>query len=252
MAEKLESGSDVVKTKQSSRVLVAVGLPTVLFTAIFMGRMVWEETFLTFQQEPQMLGYSLAHGAGAILLLAPWLLSLWLLVALVILIVCPWRKRSLSKWYLSTFASAVLILGILSLPPAFWQFAFLGSFARSPHAGDLMVYAAGEGDARLVRGYLDHGVSLEATNYAGSTAAFVAAAAGDLPMIEMLASEGASLNATNAFGDSPLEAASENGHPSVAAFLRTHGASQNHGSLEQRATAWDSIVRKGIERDKAR
>lgn len=107
MAEKLESGSDVVKTKQSSRVLVAVGLPTVLFTAIFMGRMVWEETFLTFQQGPQMLGYSLAHGAGAILLLAPWLLSLWLLVALVLLIVCLWHRRSLSKWYWSTFASAV-------------------------------------------------------------------------------------------------------------------------------------------------
>jgi hypothetical protein len=47
MAETMESGSDVVKTKQSSRALVAVGVPAVLFTAVFAGRMVWEETFLT-------------------------------------------------------------------------------------------------------------------------------------------------------------------------------------------------------------
>ncbi len=252
MAEAMDNGGDGVKTKQPSTALVAVGVPAVLLTAVFAGRMVWEETFLTIEHGPQMLGFSLAHGGGAILFLTPFLLALWLLVALVTMAVCLWRKRSLSKWYWSTLASAALTLGVLSIPPTFWQWAFIGTFARSPNAGDLMVYGAAEGDVKTVRGYLEHGVPLMATNYEGSTAAFAAAAGGSLPMIEMLASKGADLNATNFYGDSPLEAATENGHTDVAAFLKSHGASQTRGTPEQREAASAAIVRRDIERDNAR
>ncbi len=100
-----------------------------------------------------MLGFSLAHGGGAVLFLTPFLLAIWLLVALVTMTVCLWRKRSLSKSYWLTLAGAILALGVLSIPPAFWQWAFIGTFAKSPHAGDLMVYEAAEGDIRTVRGY---------------------------------------------------------------------------------------------------
>lgn len=60
MAEKMQSGSDGIRTKQPSMALIAIGVPAVLFTAILAGRMLWEETFLTIQQGPQMLGFSLA------------------------------------------------------------------------------------------------------------------------------------------------------------------------------------------------
>ena len=236
-------------TKQTSRVLVSVGVFAILFAGILAGRMIWEETSLTFREGPQMLGFSLAHGAGAILFLAPFVLVLWLLIALVVLAACLWRKRALSMWYWSTLAGAVLVLGALSIPPAFWQWWMIGSFAKSPHAADLMVSDAAEGDLHTVRGYLDHGVPLSATNYEGSTAAFAASAGGSLPMIEMLAVRGADLNATNLYGDSPLEAASENGHASVVAFLKAHNALQIRGTPEQREAASDSIVRKEIERE---
>lgn len=252
MAEKMEYSSDRVKAKQPSKVLVASGVPVVVLTALFAARMVWEETVLTFQQGPQMLGFSLAHRRGAILFLTPILLTLWLFVALVTMAACLWRKRSLSKWYWSTLASVVLTLGVLSIPAAFWQWAFIGTFARSQHAGDLMVYAAAEGDVRTVRGYLEHGVPLTATNYEGSTAAFAAAAGGSLPMIEMLMSKGTDPNATNSYGDSPLEAATENGHSNVSAFLKAHGASRARGTSEQREAATAAIVRRDIERDNAR
>ena len=137
-----------------------------------------------------MLGFSLAHGGGALLFLAPFLLCLWLLVALITMAVCLWRKRSLSRWYWLTLASAVVTLGVLSIPPAFWQWAFIGTFAKSPHAGDLMVYAAAEGDVRTVLGYLEHGVPVAATKYEGSTAAFTAAVGGSLPVIKMLRVKG--------------------------------------------------------------
>jgi hypothetical protein len=173
----------------------------VLFAAILAGRMLWEETFLTMQQGPQMLGFSLARGGGAVLFLAPFLLALWLLVALVMTAVCLWRKRLLS-----------------------WT----------------------------VRGYLEHGVPLKATNYEGSTAAFAAAVGGSLPMIKMLVSKGADLDTANSYGDSPLEAAVETRHTDVAAFLKAHGASQIRGTPEQRQAASAAIVRRDIERSKGR
>jgi hypothetical protein len=239
-------------TKQSSGATISIGIPAILLTAILAGRMGWEETFLTIRDGPQMLGFSLAHGAGAILFLAPVALALWLLIALVVLAVCLWRRRSLSKWYWSTLVSAFLVIGVLSIPPVFWQWLMIGTFSRSPHAADLMVYDAADGDVRTVRGYLEHGVPLTATNYEGSTATFAAAAGGSLPVIEMLADRGADLNATNLYGDSPLEAASENRHASLVSFLKAHGALQIHGSPEQREAASQSIVRREIERQRAR
>jgi hypothetical protein len=252
MAETMQTGSDGIKTKQPSIVLVAIGVPAVLFTAILAGRMLWEETFLTIQQGPQMLGFSLAHGSGALLLLAPFLLALWLLVALVTMAVCLWRKRSLSRCYWLTLASAIVTLGVLSIPPQFWQRAFIGTFAKSPHAGDLMVYEAAEGDVRTVRGCLEHGVPLTATNFEGSTAVYTAAVGGSLPVIKMLVSKGADLNAVNSYGDSPLEAAAETRHTDVAAFLKAHGASQIRGTPEQRQAASAAIVSRDIERNHSR
>ena len=237
-------------TKQPSRTLISIGVLAILFAAVFAGRMVWEETFLTLQQGPQMVGFSLAHGPGVVLFLAPITLFLLIIAAIVVLLVFLLRKRRLSRWYWLTLGGAIAVIGVLSIPSGFWQWLLIGSFATSPHAADLMVSDAAEGDVLTVRGYLKHGVPLTATNYEGSTAAFAAAAGGSLPMIEMLASRGADLNATNMYGDSPLEAASENGHASVVAFLKAHGAMQIHGTPEQREAASQAIVHKEIEREK--
>jgi hypothetical protein len=249
VTELIESNSKR-ETKPASNVLAFIGIPLVLATIALAARMVWEETFLTLRDGPQMLGFALAHGVGAILFLAPLLLSLWLIVALIAAAIYLWRKTALSRWYRSTLTSAILTLGFLSLPAAFWQWMFIGAFAASPHAADLMVAEAAMGNVRTVRRYLDHGVPLTARNYEGSTAAFTAAATGSLPMTEMLFSKGIDLNATNSYGDSPLEAAIENGHPEVASFLRNHGAIQIRGTEEQRRAAAHDIVSKAMERER--
>jgi hypothetical protein len=252
MAENPTESSETRTSAQPSRVLIYLGIAATAFTAILVGRMVWEETSLTLQWGPQMLGFSLAHGAGAILFLAPILLSLWILAALLVLVVCLLRRRSLARGYWITLSGAVAMIGILSIPPEFFQWLLMESFAKSPHAGDLMVYDSGEGDLRTVRGYLEHGVPLTAIDYEGSTAAFAAAAGGSLPVIEMLAGKGADLNATNLYGDSPLDAAAEHGHASVVSFLKARGAVQIHGTPEQRNAASELIVRREIDRHNGR
>lgn len=234
--------------KNSHPVLLAFGIPAIFFAALFAARITWEETLLTLHEGPQMVGFSLAHGYGAILFFAPVALALWLLVALIIMTVSLLRKKHLSKLFWSVLAAAVLVIGTLSIPGEFWQWTFIGSFAKSEHAADLMTYDAAEGDTRMVRAYLAHGVPLESRNYEGSTAAFTAAAGGSLPVLQLLASKGADLDTTNSYGDSPLEAAIENKHDDAAAFLRTHGAKQIQGTPEQRDAASKAIVEKDIER----
>jgi ankyrin repeat protein len=93
-----------------------------------------------------------------------------------------------------------------------------------------------------------HGVSPEAKNYEGSTAAFTAAAGGSIPVLELLASAGADLGAVNSYGDSPLEAATENHHDAAVSFLKSKGAVQVKGTPEQRDAASHAIVRRDIER----
>jgi hypothetical protein len=92
------------ETKQSGRwqrVLVLAGVPVIFLTAILAVRIVWEETFLTLQHGPQMIGFSLAHGPAAVLLFAPLLLAAWFVVAFLTMAVTLWRKRRLSIWFWS-------------------------------------------------------------------------------------------------------------------------------------------------------
>jgi hypothetical protein len=243
----VESSMNESEAKQNGwwqRVLVFVGVPIISFAAIFAGRIVWEETWLTLQQGPQMLGFSLAHGSAAVLLFAPLLLAVWFVLAFLTMAVTLWRRRRLSIWFWSCLCTAVIVFGVLAFPPMCWQWIFVRSFAKSPHAADLMTYAAAEGDVRTVCGYLAHGVSLEARNYEGSTAAFTAAAGGSVRVLELLASAGADLSAVNSYGDSPLEAATKNHKDAAVSFLRSKGAKQIQGTSEQRQTASHAIVQK--------
>jgi hypothetical protein len=239
------------KTKSSGRwqrALIFSGILLVSFAAVFMVRIVWEETLLTLRDGPQMVGFSLAHGSWVFLLFAPILLALWFLMAFITMIGSLWRRRRLSKGLWLTLAAAAIVLGVVSLPEAFWQSMFIGSFAKSEHAADLMTYAAAEGDVRTVRGYLNHGVPLEGRNYEGSTATFTAAAGGSVQVLEMLASMGANLSAVNSFGDSPLAAARGNHHDAAAALLKAKGAVLIEGTPEQRQAASHAIVQRDIER----
>jgi hypothetical protein len=239
------------KPKQSGRwqrVLVFAGLPIIFLTAILMARVVWEETWLTLQQGPQMIGFSLAHGAGAILVFAPLLLAVWFVVAFLTMAVTLWRRRRFSIWFWSCLGTAVIVFCVLAFPPMCWQWIFIRSFAKSPHAADLMTYAAAEGDVRTVCGYLTHNVPVDATNYEGSTAAFTAATGGSVPVLELLASKGADLSALNSYGDSPLEAATEKHHDAAVSFLKSKGAVQVKGTPEQRDAASHAIVRRDIKR----
>ncbi|MGD0757397.1 MAG: ankyrin repeat domain-containing protein [Candidatus Sulfotelmatobacter sp.] len=228
--------------------LLALGLVPLIGTALLAGRLIWEQTALTWEQGPQMVGFSLAHGAGGVLLLAPFFLGFWVAIGLVLIVIDLAKKRTTDTPTWATFGLAVLLLGLLSVPSGVWQRLFIRQMASSPHAADLLIYAAYDGDFRTVKAMLSHGVSIRATDHhQWRTALHAAGAAGDLRTIQFLVSNGAEVNALDRSGDSPAELAASRGHQECATFLQEHGGKRVRGDEAQHQKASEDEVRDDIE-----
>jgi hypothetical protein len=195
-----------------------------------------------------MVGFSLAHGSGAVLLLAPFLLAFWVAVGGVLIVIDFVKKRRTGTPTWAAVGLAVLLFGLLSVPGGVWQRLFIRQMASSPRAGDLLVYAAYDRDFRLVTTMLSHGVSIRATDRSEwRTALHAAAIAGDLRTIQFLVSSGADVNALDRDGDNPAEVAASRGHQECAAFLQEHGGKRISGDEAQHQKAIHDKVHDDIE-----
>jgi len=204
-------------------------------------------TFLTWRSGPQMIGFSLAHGYAAPLVLSPFLLSLWLLLVLIILGIWKIKRRTIDGSAFIIVLGAVGALGVLSIPQSFFDWAFVGHLVHSPKASKLFVYAAAEGEKRVVVGMLKRGISPDVRDAEGNTALHMAAGAGQLEMATVLIERQAPINAINLYGDSPLAVASANHQAEMQRLLAQHGGKVIQGDAEQRERATEEIVRKQIE-----
>lgn len=209
--------------KQSHPVLLLIGSPLILITGILAWRIVWEETTLSLERGPQMIGFSLAHGSYAFFLLVPLLLMAWFIPVLIVTVIALWRRRRLSGLYWTTISLAVLVLILVVLPPEFWQYMLIERFAKSPRAVDFMTGDAAEGYSRTVGAYLDHGISVDARGEYG-TAANAAAVEGRVDILKLLNSRHADLNAVDSSGNSPLSNAIEMKRTAAISYLKSQGA----------------------------
>jgi hypothetical protein len=228
--------------------LLALGVIPLIGTALLAGRLIWEQTALTWERGPQMVGFSLAHGSSGVLLLAPFFLAFWAAIALVMIVINLFRKRRTDTPTWAAFGLAALLFGLLFVPSGVWQRLFIRQMASSPRAGDLLVYAAYGSDFRTVKAMLSHGVSIGATDHSEwRTALHAAAIAGDLRTVEFLMSRGADVNALDRSGDSPAELAASSGHQECAIFLQEHGGKRIRGDEAQHQKAIEDKVRDDIE-----
>lgn len=228
--------------------LLALGAIPLIGSSLLAGRLIWEQTVWTWERGPQMVGFSLAHGSGAVLLLAPFLLVLWGSIALGVIIVNLVKKRRTDTPTYVTFGLALLLFGLLSVSSGVWQRLFIRQMASSPRAGDLLIYAAYDKDFRTVKALLSHGVSTGTTDHSEwRTALHAAASAGDLRTIQFLISSGADVNVLDRAGDSPAELAASRGHQECATFLEQHGGKRIRGDEAQHQKAIQDKVRDDIE-----
>ena len=217
-------------------------------SAILEARLIWEQTVWTWEWGPQMVGFSLAHGPGAILLVFPPLLVIWTMVIITLTVRSRKRKIQTASIRLVALALAVTLISVGELPAGFWQRVFIRRMAASPRAGDLLMYAAYRGDLGTVRGLVLHGVPVNAGDHSyWKTATHGAAVKGDLSMLRYLVSQGADINALDRSGDSPLELAISANQAEAARFLTENGAKRIRGDDSQRKKAIDDQVGETIK-----
>jgi Ankyrin repeats (3 copies) len=191
-----------------------------------------------------MIGFSLAHGSGALLFLLI-VLIVWTATVLVLTVWNMIGKKQVSKTRWVALGLILLLFALGGLPEGFWQRAFIGRMAGSPRAGDLLLYAAYRGDLSTVQGLVSRGVPVNATDRVDwKTALHGAAAKGDTKTIRYLASKGADVNAVDRSGDSPLESAISNHQEAAANLLVELGA--------RRIQEYEAQAAKGDPRSSAR
>lgn len=224
-----------------------------LGTLVLFCRLIWEQTVWTWERGPQMVGFSLAHGGGVVLFLFPMGLILWTAGLVITTIWNLFKKRRISggRWF--AIGTIVLLFVIGSLPEGLWERVFISRMATSTHAGDLMLYAAYRGDLATVRGFVAHGVPIDAKDRAyWRPALHGAALKGDVHIIRFLASSRANINAVDRSGDSPLELALANHQEAAGDVLVALGAKKIQGDQAQRDKAIHDQVQEGIDSLRAR
>jgi len=228
-----------------------LGYPILILAWALAARLVWEQTFLSWERGPQMVGFSLMHSSiGPLLVIGLLSGLLWVVGVLVAALV----TRNLSdKIVVMQLLGYALAWCVLAVPYGLWQRLFINNFPPA-QAAKFFTYAAATGDLRTVKAFLARGVEINVQTQNG-TALHGAAVEGELDVIEFLLAQGADVNALNAYGDSPLANAAEARERATETqgLLAKHGGTLIRGSKEQRDRAISEQVRKDIEQmDKAR
>ena len=232
-------------TRTFPTALKVVGLPIVAAAWLLAARLLWEQTALSWERGPQMVGFSLMHsGLGVLLILLLYGGLLWLGIFLIANVM----TRSFGgKFGLALLLAYALAWAVISTPYGFWQRMFIDKFSPT-QATDFFTYAAATGDLRTVKAFLGRGVSLNTQGRDG-TALHGAAVEGELEVIEFLISQGADVNAISPYGDTPLVGAMEakKRAAETQALLSKYGGKLIRGSEEQHDRVIKEQVRKDME-----
>jgi hypothetical protein len=225
-----------------------MGLLAIVGSAALAARLIWEQTVWSWERGPQMVGFSLAHGGGAILFLFPLVLVGWLVLLAVLTALSLAKKQRISRLRGAGLVVALVVLTALWPSYGFWQRLFAARLAIGLYAAKFLVLDAATGDLSTVKALLSHGVPVDARDMPdGQTALHGAAVEGQVKVIEYLVSRGADVNAMDGFGDSPLEVAITNKHNEAAQVLADHGGRRIRGDDARRRKVTEDIVRKDME-----
>jgi hypothetical protein len=226
-----------------------VGCFFLAVAAIFVLRIVYEETILTWVGGPQRVGFAIFHGVMPLYLVAYFIGLgggfLWLVASLIPLI------RSKFRIPLVDWVPIVLLLalaGLLSISQGTWIELLLRIAGRSEYEYTFLTNAAGQGNQRLVKYVLDKGYDLEGPSE--DSPLFAAAAAGQTEMVQLLISRGANANRKwKSTQDTPLMFGAEMGHLDTVKILIEKGAEPCAKNLEEHTA--EGLARKSNRLDVA-
>jgi len=194
--------------------------------AVFAGRIVYEETILTWLRGPQMVGFAMIHGAMPLILVAgsiglPGSL-LWVVVSLVLLIRRKFRI-AVTGWVPRIL---LLLLAVpLFMPYEAWEEFMVRMAGPGSHGRDFLVQAAAQDKRRFVTLLLRKGYDINYELSGVETALSGASGGGHQEMVSFLISEGADMNHKDHLtGETPVMAAAEMGQLGTVKVLLKNGA----------------------------
>ena len=167
-------------------VLIACALPLAL-------RLVWEMTWLTWHNGPQMVGFTLVHEFILFFLfgLLAWLaLAIWIVVTAIL---CVFRQKT-SRLDLGLILSAIIVISSPMLPQTWWSTLTEKFLGLSPNAPVALVKAASEGDLARVQYLLQKGVPASSQNSRGCSALAAAAGSKNRKIMQVLLDHNADPN----------------------------------------------------------
>lgn len=157
-------------------------------TGVLASRLVWEQTALSWEQGPQMVGAALLTSVfGIVLVVAMFGGVLWS-AAVLLRSAFTRSTRSVTRIVGATVVLATAAL--VFVPYGWWVQAFAGRIANGPHASEFLVHMSVLGDRQAVAALIERGVPVHARNRSGLRPIEAAQRANQLAMRDYLASKG--------------------------------------------------------------
>jgi hypothetical protein len=192
---------------------------------LFVGRIVYEETILTWSNGPQMVGFAMMHGAVPLFLFSGLIGVLggllWMIVTLVLLVR---KKFRIPRVDWAPMISLIILAALLLIPYDSWEELAVHVAGPGVHGSDFIVEGAVQGNRRLVTHLLRLGYDVNYEDKGGTTPLSGAAVEGNKKMVALLVSRGADVNRKDRIAETPLMAASEMGKLDTVNVLLDHGA----------------------------
>jgi hypothetical protein len=194
-------------------------------SALFVGRIVYEETILTWTNGPQMVGFGLAHGAAPLILIAGLIGLpcglLWMLVSVILLFRRKFRVP-VFDWLPMVLLPFLVVM--LLIPYETWEELLVRTVGPRAYGGEFLVQAAAQDNRRFVKLLLSKGYDINFET-GGTTPLSGASNSGHEEMVKFLISRGADLNRKNGIsGESALMSAAEMGQLGTVKVLLSSGA----------------------------
>jgi hypothetical protein len=194
--------------------------------AAFVGRIVYEETILTWLSGPQMVGFAMMHGSLPFILVAGFIgvpgVLFWVAVSLVLLIRRKFRVP-LIDWI--PMILSLLLAVLIFIPYEAWEEFMVRIAGPGSHGSDFLVQAAAQDKQRFVKLLLGKGYDINYEAGGGTTPLSGASVGGHEEMVSFLISKGADVNRKDGgTGETPLMAAAEMGQLGATKVLLKNGA----------------------------
>ena len=193
--------------------------------SLFVARIVYESTFLTCWNGPQMVGFALVHTGPGIFLLGLLFLPLGALFSVVMIVFGLFKKLRFDRKEWLVLGGYLIGFSLLSFPYSTWKRMDMKVCSSGPLGDSFLQEAASKGDFGQVKKLVEQGHNVNHSLGDGETPLSSAVGAGRVDVVRFLLAKGADVNKQSWLSDwTPLMKAANSGNTEMIRVLLDNGA----------------------------